>query len=76
MNHFEHDGPDDLQTLRAKFIQSVFVFVPGRIVEVDDVEGGDAEVEKRYVVVVLRDAFVDEVSLVAELGGGAPDQFV
>ena len=40
---FEHGSADNFEAHAGDFVERVGVFVPGRIVEVDDVEGGDAE---------------------------------
>ena len=69
----EHDIPDDLQALRADVLQRVGGGVPGGVVEIDDVDCGDAGLEKRQVVVFDGRALRQELALVAEAPRRRPD---
>src|SRR5580700_11844345 len=81
MDGLEHYGAHDFQALGAEFVHGVLIGVPilivGAVVEVDDVEDRDAEHLKRDVVVFFgRHSLIEEIGLVAEVGGGAPDELL
>ena len=49
--------------------------MPGRIIDVDDVNRGNAQAHKRHVIVVFADLPIREVGFVSQLGGDIPHQF-
>src|ERR1019366_460676 len=74
VDHVQRYGADNFQTPGAEFIHGVFVGVPRRIVEVDNIDGGDTHLDEGHVIVVGGDGLVGKVGLIAELGGGAPEK--
>src|SRR5688572_4613170 len=72
----DDDLADNLERARVELVERVAGRVPGRVVEVDQVDRGNAGIDERNVIVIDRRRVGDERALMAEASGGAPDDVV
>ena len=69
----EHDVADDLQAPRADRIERVLGGVPRLVVEIDDVDRGDAGLQEREVIVLDAGVFCDERRVRAPAASPRPE---
>src|SRR5688572_28221984 len=69
----EDDVADDLEAAGADELDGVVGRVPGGVLEVDDVDRGNAGAHERHVVIIDRRQLVREGRAVAEPRGRVPD---